>query len=56
MIDDLLLGELLEFEVLAAGDDGGRTLWKSVVAKMNTVCGGGSSSVLSRALNPGSVI
>ena len=30
-------------------------LWTSVVARMKTTCGGGSSSVFSRALNASAV-
>jgi hypothetical protein len=33
----------------------GKTFWGSVVAKMNFTCGGGSSSVLRRALNAAEV-
>jgi len=56
VVDDVLVEDLAELEMLAARDDGRGNLVELVVAKMKTVFGGGSSSVLSRALNPSLVI
>jgi hypothetical protein len=42
-----------ELEYLAARQNGTGTLWSSVVAMINTTCGGGSSRVLSNALKAG---